>query len=119
MRKIYCPICAGTMKETLSGLECSVPGGTIQHPTARTIRRAVYAVDAPRRSPRSPEFSPYLWCPNCTGEMDTFDERGKELRCPECGLSFPSAVQLELMAVRGEHMTLEQAAELGYRPSDH
>jgi len=109
--------CAGLMKETLGGLDCGIPGGFLENPLGRTIRRAVYGVNESRRPPREPEDSPYLWCPNCTAEMDVFDERGRELRCPECGLSLPAVTQLQLMEVREHHPKLDEAREMGYSPS--
>lgn len=71
----------------------------------RAIDQAVHAaprVDPVARKPR--EIAAYLWCPNCASELDDQDQRGKELRCANCGLSLPAVLQLELLEFKQLHL---------------
>jgi hypothetical protein len=40
--------------------------------------------------------------------MDDFDERGRELRCPSCGLSFPSVLQQDMLQLKEDHLSPEE-----------
>ncbi len=103
MRKLHCPICASEIEQRSMTFACVRSGGP-NSKLGYAIRRAVEAANAPKHPIRkAPEWAPYLWCPNCTAAMDDYDERGRELRCPECGLSFPSVHQVELLEGKEHH----------------
>jgi len=103
MKTLHCPVCASQVTER-AGLFSCVKAGRLPTPLGHALRRAIYSVDAPKKPPRhAPESAPYLWCPSCTGELDDQDERGRELRCPDCGLSLPSVIQLELIEFKQVH----------------
>jgi predicted RNA-binding Zn-ribbon protein involved in translation (DUF1610 family) len=103
MRHLYCPICASVLEQNASGFKCP-KGRWMESKLGFSIRRAVYGVDESKQPPRkAPELAPYLWCPSCTAELDVFDERGRELRCPACGLSLPAITQLDLLEFKKHH----------------
>lgn len=106
IRKMYCPVCASSVEENRRDrivFTCGLGNG-LENSTGHALRSAVYRVDPPHQPPRqAPELADYLWCPNCTTAMDEFDERGRELRCPGCGLSIPSVMQIELMEFKENH----------------
>lgn len=101
MRAVHCPICAGLITQRVGVFSCLT--SSMDTRLGHALRAAVYRADPPRQPPRpAPELADYLWCPNCTGAMDDFDERGRELRCAGCGLSFPSVLQLDLLEWKNE-----------------
>ena len=105
MRKLFCLICASPIEERAGRFSCTgaESGGGYPPPLGYSIRRAVYGVDAPATAPRSPEIAPYLWCPNCTGELEDYDGRDRRLQCSRCGLMLPATDQLPLSEIKADH----------------
>lgn len=106
MRKFYCPVCASAVERRSLSFSCARSNG----PSARlghALQQAVDRADEPKASPRDPEWAPHFWCPNCTGPLDEYDERGVELRCPSCGLSLAAIVQVDLLEYKEHHQPPE------------
>lgn len=106
-RSIHCPICASSIRGRAGSFKCDSGDDPIGHVEDRvyyTLRRAVYDVPAPKADPRkAPELASWFWCPNCTGPMDEFDERGRELRCSSCACSLPARLLQDLIAWKEDH----------------
>ncbi|RCW73827.1 hypothetical protein DES41_102141 [Pseudorhodoferax soli] len=106
MRVLHCLICAAPIEQRGSNrFNCSagVRGGGYSPRLGFSIRRAVYSVDTPKEPPRQPSMAPYLWCPNCTAELEDYDGRERRLQCASCGLRLPATDQQELLEIRQDH----------------
>lgn len=109
MRVLHCPICASSIQQRGGLFDCmgARGGGRFSSQLGNSIRRAVYGVDEAKTPPRQPEIAPYLWCPNCTGELEEYDVNTRRLECKACGLKLPATDQQELLEVRQHHGKLE------------
>lgn len=106
-RAVYCPVCACERDQPLAHqVHCPNWGGFTPQ-LQGSLRAAVYGVDPPKAKPREPELAAWLWCPNCTQELDEYDEAGKFLRCSQCGLHLRSVSLMELVQAKADHPTLE------------
>jgi hypothetical protein len=102
-RKLHCPVCASDIEKDGRGFSC-VRGAGLENRLGYAIRRAVYGVDPSKEAPRkAPEMADWFWCPNCTAAMDDSDERGRECRCPTCGLSLPAVELVGMMEFKDGH----------------
>lgn len=107
-RSIYCPICASECEQPMKHqVFCPVWGG-FSPQLQGSIRAAVYGVDRPKNRPRQPGLSTWLLCPSCTGELDEYDDIGKFLRCPDCGLHLRGVSLTELIDAKSEHPDPDQ-----------
>jgi hypothetical protein len=100
VRPIYCPICASECEQRMRH---EVSCGHFSARLQGAIRAAVYGVDPPKTSPRKPELAEWLWCPNCTAELDEYDEVGRFLRCPHCALHLRGVSLVELLEAKEDH----------------
>jgi hypothetical protein len=103
VRAIYCPICASECKQPMGRqVQCPKWGG-FSAQLQGSIRAAVYGVDPPANAPRESGLGDWLWCPSCTGELDEYDDVGRFLRCPQCGLHLRGISLAELTELKEEH----------------
>src|SRR5213082_2395822 len=100
VRPIYCPICASECEQRMAHqVQCPRWAG-FSAKLQGSLRAAVYGVDAPKSAPRKPELASWLWCPNCTGELDEYDDVGRFLRCPHCALHLRGVSLGELIELK-------------------
>jgi hypothetical protein len=82
---------------------CTVRSG-VASPRNCKVQFALRCIAPIRKSPpREPELASWLWCPNCTGELDEYDDVGKFLRCPHCALHLRGVSLAELIEAKSEH----------------
>jgi hypothetical protein len=63
-------------------------------------------------SPRKPAIADYLSCPNCTTELEDYDDRQRRLECPSCHLRLTTEDQLELMEKKEWHGAPRESDDL-------
>jgi hypothetical protein len=101
-RKMYCPICADQLIQQSMNFECA-SGRGFSSRLGYSIQRAVHSVSPSTQPPRAVGLAQYLSCPNCTAELEEYDDRVRRLQCPACGLRMSTEDQLELMDDRRYH----------------
>jgi hypothetical protein len=102
MRHLFCPVCASDIRWRPNEYEC-IAGASFSSKLGNSIKNAVYGVDAPTAMPRKPSIAPYLWCPNCTAELDKCNDRQRRLKCSQCSLELPVLTHFELMEIKKFH----------------
>lgn len=99
MRTLHCPICADKIEWTPTNFVCE-QNDRLSPRLGNEIRHAVYALPAPTTPSRAPGLAPFLWCPNCTAELEDYDDRQRKLKCGACGLTLKAVDYAELMEVK-------------------
>lgn len=101
-RTMYCPICAAEVQQHSMNFGCA-SGRALSSRLGYSLQRAVQLVAPSAEPPREVALSPYLSCPNCTVELEEYDDRVRRLQCPACGLRMSTEDQLELMEDKPYH----------------
>lgn len=102
MRKLYCPICADEIEWRINEFRCST-GSRFSAKLGNAIKNAVYGVEPAISAPRKPLLAPYLWCPNCTAELEEYNDKQRRLRCAVCSLELSALEHFELMDIKDWH----------------
>lgn len=100
-RLMYCPICAAEVHQNSMNFGC--PSRSVSSLLGYSLQRAVQSVSPSAKPPREVALSSYLSCPNCTVELEEYDDGVRRLECPACGLRMSTEDQLELMEDKPHH----------------
>ena len=100
-RTMYCPICAAEVHQSSMNFGC--PSRSLSSRLGYSLQRAVQSVSPSSHPPREVALAQYLSCPNCTVELEEYDDRVRRLQCPACGLRMSTEDQLELMDDKQHH----------------
>lgn len=101
-RTMYCPICADRIVQTSIDFECA-RGRRLSSRLGYSLQRAVQSVAPSQQPARDVALAQYLSCPNCTAELEEYDDEVRRLECPSCGLRLSTEDQLELMEDKQHH----------------
>lgn len=105
MRKLYCPVCANEIRWRINAFDCNA-GARFSAKLGNQIKNAVHSVERLTTPVRAPQIASYLWCPNCTAELEEYNDRQRHLRCLACSLELPALAHFELMEIKKSHPDL-------------
>jgi protein-arginine kinase activator protein McsA len=108
-RQHFCPVCRATLTDLDQRLHCQT-GGDLPQGLDTLVRQAVGVAGEPRAAPHERSLASYVWCPNCTAELEHFRPE-QPLGCVICGLSMDAPDPQELHKFRYAHPDL--SSDLG------
>ena len=101
-RPLLCVICAAPTEWQAGELLCSITGVRFHRGLTKLIRDVVAKAE-PVEQLESRLNAPWFVCPNCSGDLEEYDEKLRSLRCIRCGLKLPATVHDEMWEIRELH----------------